>query len=63
MKGGCFKMAEMLVVRSKVKDFVKDMNVAGDFADALSKEVEGLIKKAAARAKANGRRTVQARDL
>ena len=56
-------MAELLVVRSKIKDFVKDMNVSGDFADGLSREVEALIKKAAARAKANGRRTVQARDL
>ena len=56
-------MAEMLVVKSKIKDFVKDMNVAGDFADALSKEVERLIKNAVARAKSNGRKTVQDRDL
>ena len=57
------KEVECLVVKSKVKEYVKDLNVAGDFADALSKEVEGLIKKASARAKANGRKTVQARDL
>jgi len=56
-------MADSLVVRSKIKEFVKDMNVSGDFADALSKKVETLIKEAMERAKANGRRTVQARDL
>ncbi|MDD5253541.1 MAG: DUF1931 domain-containing protein [Candidatus Nanoarchaeia archaeon] len=56
-------MSELLVVRSKIKDAAKGMNVAGDFADELSKEVEVIIKKAAERAKANGRSTVKARDL
>ena len=56
-------MAESLVVRSKIKDYVKDMNVAGDISDALSKKCEVLIKEAIERAKANGRRTVQSRDL
>jgi histone H3/H4 len=56
-------MADMLVVRSKIKDYVKDMNVSGDFSDALSKKCETLIKEAIERAKANGRRTVQSRDL
>jgi len=56
-------MAELLVVKSKLKDFVKDMNVAGDFADALSKEVGNLINKAGSRAKSNGRKTIQPRDL
>ncbi|MCD4666868.1 DUF1931 domain-containing protein [archaeon] len=56
-------MAELLVVRSKLKDYAKGMNVSGDFADALSKKVEMLIKDACERAKANGRRTVQARDI
>lgn len=56
-------MAELLVVRSKIKDAAKGMNVAGDFADALSKEVEMLIKRAVERAKANKRSTIQPRDL
>ncbi|MBS3150257.1 DUF1931 domain-containing protein [Candidatus Woesearchaeota archaeon] len=56
-------MTESLVVRSKIKEYVKDMNVAGDFSDALSKKCESLIKEAIERAKANGRRTVQSRDL
>ena len=56
-------MSELLVVRSKIKDLAKDMNVAGDFAEALSAKVEELIKEAARRAKDNKRSTVQSRDL
>jgi len=55
-------MAEMLVVRSKVKEATK-LNVASDFPDALSKEVSMLIKKAEERCKANKRSTLQPRDL
>ena len=53
----------MLVVRSKIKDVAKGMNVAGDLAEALSKKVEELIKEGARRADANGRKTIQAKDL
>jgi histone H3/H4 len=55
----------MLVVQSKVKDLLKGLGMmtAGDFADALSGQVEGLVKAAAARAKANGRKTVRGADL
>ncbi len=53
----------MLVVKSKIKEHSGDLNVAGDFATALDKEVESLIQKACGRAKANGRKTLQARDL
>jgi len=56
-------MAELLVVRSKIKEIAEGMNVAGDFAEALSKKVEELIKQACERARANGRRTVQPKDL
>jgi len=58
-------MAELLVVTSKVREAVKKagMNMAGDFPANLSKEVEEWIKKAIARAKANGRKTVRAADL
>ena len=61
-------MSELLVVRSKLKDFAKNkkgetMNVSGDFGDALSKLVEWHIKRACERAEDNGRRTVQAKDL
>jgi histone H3/H4 len=56
-------MAELLVVRSKIKDVAKGVNVSGDFAEALSKEVEKLIKRAVERAKANKRGTIKPRDL
>ena len=58
-------MGDSLVVGSKVKDAIKaeGCNTAGDLTDALSAEVAGLVKKAAARAKANGRKTVRATDI
>ena len=56
-------MADLLVVKSKIKDVVKNMNVAGDFAEGLSARVADLIKDAARRAKENGRATVKRRDL
>ena len=61
-------MAELLVVRSKIKDYAKNkkgetLNVSGDFADALSGRVEEMIKDAIRRAEENSRRTVQPRDL
>jgi len=57
------KMAELLVVRSKIKDAAKGMNVAGNFADSLSEKVAVLIKDACRRAKENGRATIKPRDL
>jgi len=56
-------MAELLVVKAKIRDYAGDNNVAGDFAEALSAKVEGLVRAATNRAEANGRKTVQARDL
>ncbi len=58
-------MGDSLVVGSKVKEAIKaeGCNTAGDLADALSAEVAGLVKRAAARAQANGRKTVRAADL
>lgn len=56
-------MSDLLVVRSKIKDYVGDMNVSGDFGDELSKKCEEMVKAAVARAQANGRKTVQAKDL
>jgi len=53
----------MVVVRSQVKEVAGDMNVAMDFVDALDKKVVELIKQAIARAKANNRRTVMAKDV
>ena len=51
-----------LIVWSKVKKVV-EMNVGEDVNLELEKKVEDILKKAQERAKANGRRTVYARDL
>ncbi len=56
-------MADMVVVKSKVKEMAEGMNVASDFADSLNEEVLTLIKRACDRAKANKRSTIQPRDL
>jgi len=39
------------------------MRISDTFPQALSKEVEQLIKKAVSRAKANRRKTIQPQDL
>ncbi len=57
------KVADMLVVRSKVKETIKKCNVAGDFADALNRVAALLLAEACRRAKDNKRSTIQARDL
>jgi histone H3/H4 len=56
-------MTDLLVVRSKIKDVAGDMSVSGDFADALSAEVDRMIKRSVERAKANKRSTIQPRDI
>jgi histone H3/H4 len=58
-------MAELLVVRSKVRELAKKkkMNLGGDAADALSKEVVRMVDRAAERAKANRRTTIKGRDI
>ena len=52
-----------LIVKSKVKQAVPDLQVSSDVPDALNKKVLKLLDEAAVRAKLNGRRTLQARDL
>ncbi len=63
-------MADLLIVRSKIKDIVlkygkeKDVkNVATNFAETLNVKVEQLIADAVKRAILNKRRTVEARDI
>jgi len=56
-------MAEMIVVKSKVKEVAKGCNVSGDFADALNVVAVSMVQAAAKRADANGRKTVQAKDV
>lgn len=54
-----------LVVKSKVKEVLKDLgcNTAGDALDGLNAVVTAAVKAAAARAKANGRKTVRSHDF
>jgi len=52
-----------LIVKSRIKEIAGDINVAGDVADALEKKAEQLLKDALDRAKANGRRTLMAKDI
>lgn len=52
-----------LIIKSNIKQAVKELNVASDVPEALNKKVEELLKQAENRAKENGRRTLYARDL
>lgn len=58
-------MAEMLVVKSKVKALAKKkkMSFGADAAGELSKAVRALVERAAERAKANKRKTIKGRDI
>ncbi len=59
-------MAEVLVVTSKVKKFIKEkgeMNTSAETVDMLSKAIERLCAKGIEAAKADGRKTVMARDI
>jgi histone H3/H4 len=56
-------MAELLVVKAKLKDACPGFNVAGDLAEALSEKMETAVKDAVERAESNGRKTVMAKDV
>ncbi|RMF55171.1 DUF1931 family protein [Candidatus Woesearchaeota archaeon] len=56
-------MVDMIIVKAKIKEATGEFNVASDFIEALDAKVKDLIKEAIERAKANGRRTVMAKDL
>lgn len=63
------KTRDVLVVNSKVKEYIKSKGtsskilVAGDFSACLSEAVYGLIDKAIVRAQENKRSTVQPKDI
>lgn len=59
-------MSDVLVVTSKVKKFIKEnggCNTSAETVAVLSKAVEALCKKGVESAKADGRKTVMARDI
>ncbi len=60
----------VLVVKSNIKKVIRELDkensissVAEEVGTALEKKVEDLLAEGIKRAKANGRRTLQARDL
>ena len=59
-------MADVLVVTSKVKKYIKDKggcNTSAETVEMLSKAVEQLCEKGIESAKNDGRKTVMARDI
>ncbi len=59
-------MAEVLVVTSKIKKHIKETggcNTSAETVEVLSKAVEKLCQKGVDAAKADGRKTVMARDI
>lgn len=59
-------MSDILVVTSKVKKFIKEksqMNTSAETIDVLTKAIERLCEKGIESAKADGRKTVMARDI
>lgn len=60
------KKVEVLVVQSKVREYLKgkgDYNIGSDLFDAASQRVARLLDRAAERAKENGRKTIQGKDI
>lgn len=58
-------MAEVLVVVSKVKAYIKNKgcNTAAESIDELDKRVKMILDMAVKRTEANGRKTVKAQDI
>ncbi len=59
-------MADALVVTSKIKKYIKEQggcNTSSETVDVLSQAVEALCRKGIESAKADGRKTVMARDI
>lgn len=54
---------EMIVVKSKVKEVANQLNVGGDLVSELNNFAIEEVNKAVKRCMANGRKTVQAKDV
>ncbi|MBW3016784.1 DUF1931 domain-containing protein [Candidatus Woesearchaeota archaeon] len=52
-----------IVVKAKVKELAKGMNISTDFMPKMDEEVNKMVVKALDRARANNRKTVMARDI
>ena len=59
--------AEVLIVKSKVREYIKSKgcNTSSDIVDgnALNDIIKAILDKAIARTTANGRKTVQPKDI
>ena len=51
-----------LIIESKIKSAVPELQVSGDVPDALNKKVISLLEEGSKRAKANGRKSSTARS-
>jgi histone H3/H4 len=60
-------MAKTLIVASRVKELAqyegRQLNVASNFSDELTKKVEAMIAESCKRAVLNGRTTVMPKDI
>lgn len=59
------KPLEMLLVQSKVKEYVRgqDMMCSSDLIESLNDEIGRLLDRAVQRAQDNGRKTARASDV
>lgn len=51
------------IKKSGIREAAKGMNVGQDVYDEVDKRVQDMIRRAQNRAKANGRKTLKARDV
>lgn len=56
-------MKKAVVVESRIRDLVEGMSLSSDYIPALSLKVELLVTESKRRAKENGRKTLQSKDL
>ena len=56
-------MADLIVVKGKIKEEVGNYQISSDYVEELDNVVREIIKKSIERAEANHRRTVMAKDL
>ena len=56
-------MADLLVVKAKLKEVCPGFNVAGDLAESLNCYAHQILKAACERAESNQRKTVMGKDL
>ena len=52
-----------LIAKSNIRKYLDGLNLGEDLSMELERKTDEILRKAAERAKANGRRTVYARDL